>query len=444
LVKTNLKPKEEFIMKTKLISVVLCGLMLFVTASPGLATMDDYQPAMLAFSKTSISNDEIVFSPDDFRTDYTLRGIIIATLPDSDCGTLKFGSRDLMIGEAVTTAAIEAMRFVPSTTRASGTHFNILPVFEEDVPHESVTVAINLLGKENRPPIAEGFEISTSRNVAVTAMFRGTDPDNDPLTYKIVGKPKRGEVEVLGDGTFRYTPFEKKTGKDSMTYTATDAFGNVSNEAKITIRIEKLSTKVNYSDMDNNPAHYAALKLAENGVYVGKKVGNNHYFNPSATMTRGEFMTMMMNALGMRPSDPVTRTGFADDAEIPGWLKPYATLALKNDIVRGVDTSDGRKALMADREMTRAEAAVIINNASNLANIGVMPVFADNETVPLWATQAVSNLDAAGIMGANPDGSIKLDEMITREQAAILIFNAVSHNEANNRRGGLLSRAFGI
>jgi hypothetical protein len=419
-------------------------MMLLAILPLGLATTDDYQPAMLAFSKTSVSNDEIVFSPNDFRTEYTLKGIIIATLPDSDCGTLKFGSRDLMVGEAVTTAAIEAMRFVPATTKASGTHFNILPVFEEDVPYESVTVAINLLGKENRPPTADSFEIATSRNVAITAMFMGSDPDNDPLIYKIVSKPKRGEVEVMGDGTFKYTPFEKKTGKDSMTYTATDAYGNVSNEAKITIRIEKLSTKINYSDMNGNPAHYAALKLAENGIFVGKRVGEKHYFNPSATMTRGEFMAMLMTALGMSPTDPVTRTGFADDADIPGWLKPYATLALKNDIVKGIDTPDGRKALMPDREMTRAEAAVLINNAGNIANAGVMPVFSDSDTVPIWATQAVSNLDAAGIMGANPDGSIRLDEMITREQAAILIFNAVKYNEANNKRGGLLRRAFGV
>jgi len=430
-------------MKRKMLSIALCGMLLLAMVPLGLAMTDDFQPAMLAFSKTSISNDEIAFSPSDFRTDYTLKGIIIATLPDSDCGTLKFGSRDLMIGEAVTTAAIEAMRFVPATTRAVGTHFNVLPVFEEDVPHESVTVAINLLGKENRPPTAEDFEISTGRNVAVTAMFRGSDPDNDPLTYKIVGKPKRGEVEVMGDGTFKYTPFEKKTGKDSMTYTAADAYGNVSNEAKITIRIEKISTKVNYSDMNDNPAHYAALRLAESGIFVGKQMGDSYYFNPSVTMTRGEFMKILMTALGMSPSDPVARTGFADDADIPGWLKPYATLALKNDIIKGVDTPDGRKALMPDRVMTRAEAAVLINNASNLPNAGVVPVFADSDTVPIWATQAVSNLDAAGIMGANPDGSIKLDEMITREQAAILVYNAVKHNEANNRRGGLLRRAFG-
>ena len=430
-------------MKLKLLSIALCGMLLIAAAPLGLALEEESRPAMQAFSKTSVSNGEIAFSQSDFRTDYTLRGIIIATLPDSDCGTLKFGTRDLMAGEAVTAAAIDAMRFVPATARAAGTHFNILPVFEEDIPYESVTVAINLMGKENRPPTAEDFEISTARNVAVTVMFRGSDPDNDPLTYKIVGKPRRGEVEVLGDGTFRYTPYEKKTGKDSMTYTATDAYGNVSDEAKISIKIEKISAKISYSDMDNSPAHYAALKLAENGVYVGGKLGNSHYFNPTAVMTRGEFMAMLMTALGMNPPEAAARTGFADDADIPGWLKPYATLALKNGVIKGVDTADGRKALAPGLDITRAEAAVLINNASGVPNSGVMPVFADGDGMPAWAAQAVSNLDAAGIMGAYPDGSIRLEGAITREQAAILIYNAVRYNEANNKRGGLLGRAFG-
>lgn len=428
----------------KLLSIALCGVLLFAALPMGLAATDGELPAMQAFSKTSLSNGEINFSPGDFQTDYTLKGIVIATLPDSSCGTLKFGERDLMVGEAITTAALDAMRFVPSTSNAAGTHFSILPVFEEeDVPYESVTVAINLLGKENRPPIAVDFEITTCKNVAITSMFNGSDPDGDPLTYKIISKPKRGEVEIMGDGTFKYTPFEKKTGKDSMTYTATDAFGNVSNEAKVSIKIEKTPSRVNYSDMNNNPAHYAALKLAAQGVYVGEKLGDSYYFNPSVTMTRGEFMAMLMTALGQNPTDTVTRTGFADDAEIPEWLKPYATLALKNGMIKGVDTADGRKALAASREITRAEAAVLINNASSVSNVGVVAVFADSGEVPEWATQAVSNLDAVGIMDAYPDGSIKLGETITREQAAILVYNAVKFSEEKSKKGGLLSRAFG-
>ncbi|MCL1820238.1 MAG: S-layer homology domain-containing protein [Oscillospiraceae bacterium] len=422
---------------------LLCAILLLTSAMlTGLAAEDyDYQPVMQAFSKTSPSNGEIQFTLGDFQTDYTLMGIVIATLPDSSCGTLKFGTRDLLAGEAVPAAAIDSIRFVPSTVKAAGTHFNIMPVYEEDLPFENVTVAINLLGKENRPPIAEEFDIKTCKNVAITAGFRGSDPDNDPLTYKIVGKPKRGEVEVLGDGTFKYKPYEKKTGKDSMTYIATDAYGNVSNEAKISIRIEKSPTKLTYADMNDSPALYHALKLAGKGVYVGEKLGDSHYFNPNAEMSRGEFMVMLMTALGLDPSGSTSRTGFADDAEIPEWMRPYATLALKNGIVNGENTADGRKALMAMRDITRAEAAVLINNAGSIENAGVMPVFADTGEMPAWAAQAVSNLDAVGIMNAYPDGSIRLGETITREQAAILVYNAVEYQEQSKK--GLLSRAFG-
>ena len=41
------------------------------------------------------------------------------------------------------------------------------------------------------------------------------DPEGDLLTYHVVKKPARGAVTVQEDGTFVYTPYENKTGKDT-------------------------------------------------------------------------------------------------------------------------------------------------------------------------------------------------------------------------------------
>ena len=124
-------------------------------------------------------------------------------------------------------------------------------------------------------------------------------------------------------------PYENKTGKDSFTYVAVDAVGNSSDPATVKIKIEKPNTKVTYADMDGDPAHKAAIRLAEEGIFVGECMGGAYFFQPDAAVTRGEFVAMAMNAAGMEALEDVERTGFADDVSIPTWAKPYVSSALK-------------------------------------------------------------------------------------------------------------------
>lgn len=50
---------------------------------------------------------------------------------------------------------------------------------------------------------------------------------------------------------------------------AVDAVGNSSDPATVKIKIEKPNTKVTYADM-GRPAHKAAIRLAEEGIFVGE------------------------------------------------------------------------------------------------------------------------------------------------------------------------------
>ncbi len=46
------------------------------------------------------------------------------------------------------------------------------------------------------------------------------------------------------------------------------------------MRIRKPSTKVTYADMSGVPSYNAAIKLAEEGVMVGERIGDSYYFRP--------------------------------------------------------------------------------------------------------------------------------------------------------------------
>ncbi len=124
-------------------------------------------------------------------------------------------------------------------------------------------------------PIAENFSLTTYRDVAVSGTFSAVDPEGDPLTFRVTKKPCPGAITFAEEGSarFTYTPYENKTGKDSFTYVAEDGEGNVSQPAVVSIKIQKPDTKVTYSDMAGNPAHKAAIALAERDILWGNRWG---------------------------------------------------------------------------------------------------------------------------------------------------------------------------
>lgn len=164
------------------------------------------------------------------------------------------------------------------------------------VPAAALTLAASQ--SANDAPIAENLSITTYRNIAVSGQCAAVDPEGDLLTFQLSEKPARGQVVLNEDGSFCYTPYENKKGKDSFTYVATDSCGNRSQEATVKITIEKQTTKVSYSDMSGNQAHYAALRLAEHGIFTGTKVGSVYCFGPDTPVSREEFLAMAMTACG--------------------------------------------------------------------------------------------------------------------------------------------------
>jgi subtilisin-like proprotein convertase family protein len=68
------------------------------------------------------------------------------------------------------------------------------------------------------------------------------DPDIDPLTAILAGKPKKGTLQLAPDGAFTYRPKKKAKGTDSFTYLAQDP-GGLSDLETATIKIKKAKKK---------------------------------------------------------------------------------------------------------------------------------------------------------------------------------------------------------
>ena len=282
----------------------------------------------------------------------------------------------------------------------------------------------------NAPPIAQEQSFETCRNVAYSGRVTAVDAEGEALRYQLAEKSARGSVELSEDGTFVYTPFENKMGKDSFTFVAADASGNVSQPAKVSIRIRKPSTRVTYADMNGVPSYNAAIKLAEEGVMVGEKIGDCYYFHPDEPVNRSQFMAMAMSALGSEPLAETLTTGFADDDAIPTWCKGYVSAAVQQGLVRGYPSADGQPVFSPDALVTRAEAAVILDRMISTTDVAVTTFYPDTVAAPAWAFQAAVNLESAGVMTAGVTGGLELEQTLTRGQCAELLAGAMEVLEA--------------
>ena len=166
----------------------------------------------------------------------------------------------------------------------------------------------------------------------------------------------------------------------------------------------------------------SAMKLAECGAFVGKCIGGEYYFEPERSLTRGEFLSLCLEATGTDLLSGVVSTGFSDDDDIPSWLKSYVSTAVMQGIVKGELTDKG-SFFGADKEISRAEAMVILDRTLRLSDVSYLKV---GDTVPTWAVQSAANLTACGIASADE----ATEDALTRAEAADMLAAAMDLIEA--------------
>lgn len=263
---------------------------------------------------------------------------------------------------------------------------------------------------EGTAPIAENLELKTFRHISVGGALSAYDPDGEIVAFMITTPPVKGDVQLEADGSFVYTPYYNKKGRDYFGYKAQDMDGNWSQEATVLIRIQKQKTPVWYEDMQGREGEYAAIALAERGLFVGEQIGGRYCFQPEKPVTQGEFLALCMLAADKPVLKGVMRTGSAEDADIPDWMKEYVASAALQGVGSGTEFE-------AEKQISKAEAAKILN-----AVLGLYPQDAAeaDETV-----RACLNLQSVGVMQQT-----RADETaLTREEAARMLAAAAEFAE---------------
>ncbi len=364
------------------------------------------------------SNAVYRFMGSDFAAESDqLTGICITGLPEPHHGTIQLKDRLIRPGDILTAEQLEQTTFHPCPTETDASaQVKYLPILSDGAAPEAV-MTISIHGKEDKAPVAEDSSMETYKNLPNTAQLKVSDPEQQALTYTIVRQPKRGSVEIKEDGAFLYTPKHNKVGTDSFTYTAADPAGNVSREATITIKILKPTESQQYTDTMGTNCRFAAEWMKNTGIFSGEVINGQACFCPDEAITRGQFLSMLMEVLDLPVERSVSSTGFVDEA--PVWLKPYLAAALRSGLISGYPGPEGIE-FRHDQTITGDEAANMIQSALDFA----IPAVSDSDGIAAaWANKA--DQTAAGSRVPIP-GS---DTILTRSDTAQILY-AVSKLKA--------------
>ena len=356
-------------------------------------------PCILPAKATQVDSGSVYcFTKEDFSPEDTFSGICITSLPGKATGTLKLGNRVLRPGDILTAEQVSQMTFHPVRTEIDRTaEVGYLPIYENSVAC-AAAMSISVMGKENKPPIAEDMAVETYKNLPLTGKLKVSEPEGEAMTFAVTRQSKRGTIAIHDDGSFTYTPKKNKVGVDSFTFTVTDTAGKVSREATVTINILKPTNATQYTDTVGRDCRFEAEWMKNTGIFIGEKVAGQSCFSPDRTVTRGEFLTMAVKALDLPLETEVSLTGYSD--EIPQWLQPYLATAIRSGLT--AELSD-QESFGSGEPITLAEAAAMLRSGLN----------------PDAAVDTIAS------------ESLTENTLLTRGEAACLLYEAANNNQTS-------------
>ncbi|MCH5212453.1 MAG: S-layer homology domain-containing protein [Oscillospiraceae bacterium] len=221
------------------------------------------------------------------------------------------------------------------------------------------------------------------------------------------------ESKAYPDGTDDHTHLKAKGAKRIAKMIAKAIPENVPELA------EYLKGDEEFTDISGHWAEDMIKQLASVDMIQGDGKG---HFNPENTVTRAEFLKMVMDATGVVPH--AYRDGECSDASADDWYCYYLQGALDKGIVSGKEPFDGNRAI------TREEMAALAVNCMDLiilsemkeeykskAELNGTSTFTDAQMIDPEYDEAVAMAAAYYIIDGYKDGTFRPTGTLTRAEA---------------------------
>lgn len=183
--------------------------------------------------------------------------------------------------------------------------------------------------------------------------------------------------------------------------------------------------KVEFSDVaDTDWCGDAVSFIAARGITSGT---GNGLFNPNASLTRGQFIVMLMRAYGLSP-DEAPSDNFADAGAT--YYTGYLSAAKRMGITQGI----GGNRYEPERSISRQEMFTLLYRS--LAVLGEVPEktsgktlsdFSDAGSIGDYAQEAMRGLVESGVVAGN-GGMLNPNAVSSRAEMAQILYNLLSQS----------------
>lgn len=308
--------------------------------------------------------------------------------------------------------------------------------------------------------VAYNLTTSAIDTEALAAAFNGADSSLIPFTVTITNSSATLEGETLVLSPVEFTVTATYDGK-TVSVDTFNAYVNRTVEvtaeqaAKITtavvINSDGSTRHVPTNVIEKDGKYYAIINSRTNSTYAliendvtftdaaGKwyeaivnEMGSreiidgcgNGMFDGDASITRAEFATILVRALGLPANGTSTFADVSASASYSGAVATAAQYGLVNG--RGDNNFDPAS------NITRQEAMAMLQRAASLTSFsgtsGTLDSFTDADSVSSWAQDAVKwNVGNGLIIGCN--GQLNLNDNISRAESATIILRLLQKAE---------------
>lgn len=190
----------------------------------------------------------------------------------------------------------------------------------------------------------------------------------------------------------------------------------------------QISKSIDFSDVPESDTGYEAIfALADRGIINGR---SEKIFAPDGEMTRAEFCTITVRALGLEADGK----DVFEDVKTSDWFYGFVGKAYSKGIVNGI----GDRIFSPDGTITREAAAVMVARAAKLCGLDtslnsagirdVLSQFPDYRSVSNWAMEGLAFCYSSGILDES-ELNIRPSDAITRREVALMIFGLLKEAE---------------
>lgn len=382
--------------------------------SPGVEVLAN----RLSVLKTAIAGDEVAFRASDFEKalGYLPASITVTELPAVSAGVLKLGAIDVTQGQIITSDQYEKLRLQSKAGKDTCAVFTFMPIGA--AYQSAIQCRVFLTKQKNGAPQAVNGSLQTFAGICLCGTLQAYDPEGEALCYTIVSAPNHGTLTLLENGRYRYCVTDDYFPTDSFSFTVTDAVGQTSEAASVSISILDRTDQTVYADMEDHYAYFAALCMAEADILRGESVAGVSLFRPQQTISRGDFLSAALKAAELTLPQ-ATQTALQEDVTVPVHQKNAALFAQENDLLSWCANGE---AFNADQPITRAQATVILARLLEKEN---GPLHTENtilcESVPTEYKEEITALCAAGVLQGDNTGSIRPNDLLLRGECAVLL-----------------------